>query len=106
MDVVYPYKGYVFTWDSGKAALNMVTHGITFEQACDVFFDPFYWMGLDLEEHEERWDIVGYSTLVGRDRPLFVVAVEKKEEDAWRIISARYATPVERRRYEEDNDTD
>jgi uncharacterized protein len=105
MDVAHTHKGYVFVWDSGKAASNLAKHGVSFEQACDVFFDPFYWMGQDPEESEERWDIIGYSSLVGRESPLFVVVAEKGEE-AWRIVSARFAEAAERRRYEEGNDTD
>ena len=56
-------------------------------------------------ENEERWIIVGHSYLAHPINPLYVVAAEKAE-DTWRIISARFATPAERRRYEEDDDTD
>ncbi len=105
MDVIYVHHGYHFTWDSEKAATNLKIHGISFEQACEVFLDDFYHMYADDEESEERWRIVGYSYSVHPIHPLFVVAVEKGE-DAWRIISARFATPMERQRYEENNDTD
>jgi len=48
---------------------------------------------------------MGHSYLAHPIKPLYVVAVEKGE-NAWRIISARFASPAERRRYEENDDTD
>jgi uncharacterized DUF497 family protein len=40
VDVHYIYQGQSFAWDSRKAASNRVKHGIAFETACEVFFDP------------------------------------------------------------------
>ncbi|MBI5248052.1 MAG: BrnT family toxin [Desulfomonile tiedjei] len=105
MEVAYSVEGYVFVWDSEKADLNLEKHGISFEQACDVFFDVFYRMYPDTCEYEERWNIIGRSHCAHTIHPLCVVAVEKGEE-AWRIVSARLASRSERRRYEEDDDTD
>ena len=105
MDVTHVFEGYTFVWDSEKAETNLRKHGISFEQACEVFIDDFYKMFPDIHAKEERWIIVGYSYPVHSFKPLCVVAVETRE-DAWRIISARFATPAERRRYEEDNDSD
>ena len=51
---------------------------------------------------QERWAFVGHSK---SGRLLFVVAVEQGEE-AWRMVSAREATPQERKRYEKEGDTD
>ena len=47
---------------------------------------------------EERFALIGYSE---SGRLLYVVSVEKADE-AWRIISARLATKMERYRYEEN----
>ena len=33
--------GIQFEWESEKAATNLHKHGIAFETACEVFFDPF-----------------------------------------------------------------
>ncbi len=85
--------------------MNRQKHGISFEQACEVFFDDFYKMCPEIHENEERWIFMGHSYLAHPINPLYVVAVEKAE-DTWRIISARFATPTERRCYEEDDDTD
>ena len=42
MMVVYRLQGVEFEWDDQKAQRNILNHGITFEEAAEVFFDPFY----------------------------------------------------------------
>ncbi|MBI5497277.1 MAG: BrnT family toxin [Deltaproteobacteria bacterium] len=86
-----------FTWDSRKALANREKHGVSFEEAVTAFEDPLgaFWRDL---LHPERMLLVGISE---QQRLLVVVHVEVAE-DATRIISARRATPHERRRYEED----
>jgi len=41
MDVHFTYAGQRFRWDAQKATSNLAKHGVRFEQACEVFFDPF-----------------------------------------------------------------
>lgn len=101
MDVEYVFQDAVFTWDSDKAEANLRDHSVSFEEACEVFFDPLYEMiEDDSVEGEQRWDLIGYSKA---NRVLFVVGAEQ-EEDAWRIISARELENRERFRYEEEDD--
>ena len=104
LDNRYVIQDCVFTWDSDKAESNVRKHdGVSFEEACEVFFDPLYHMEEDTSsEGEQRWVFVGYSK---SNRPLCVVAVEEGEE-SWRIISARQLEPEERRRYEKEDDSD
>ena len=45
MNIVYQLQGVEFEWDSNKAQSNLDKHGITFEEATEVFFDPFYQVG-------------------------------------------------------------
>lgn len=45
IDVVYRIQGSEFEWDSDKAQSNLVKHGVTFEEAVEAFFDPFYQTG-------------------------------------------------------------
>ncbi len=40
MDVTYPLQGALFEWDENKAQTNIQKHGVTFEEAAEVFFDP------------------------------------------------------------------
>ena len=97
MDVRYELNGTAFVWDEEKARINIATHdGITFERAAEVFFDPFF-RQVDATRNEEARDaVIGFDTL---GRLLFVVHIEVEDEYI-RIISARKATPQERKDYD------
>ena len=41
MRIEYSLYGIGFEWDPQKAAKNLHKHGVAFENACEVFFDPF-----------------------------------------------------------------
>lgn len=84
-----------FEWDSEKAVANEEKHGVTFEEAATVFLDPRAQDQLDAE-HPENVVTIGLSRLA---RALYVVSTERGERI--RIISARKATPAERRLYSE-----
>jgi uncharacterized DUF497 family protein len=45
MDSYFILRGIEFVWDEDKAQTNLQKHGITFEEAAEVFFDPFYQAG-------------------------------------------------------------
>jgi uncharacterized DUF497 family protein len=96
MDIVYQLQGVEFEWDEAKARSNIANHGVTFEEAVEVFFDPFYQGGDASTEDEAREFIIGYSLA---QRLLLVVYVDRGERT--RIISARQATRSERKLYEE-----
>jgi len=97
MDVLYRLRGQQFVWDSAKAETNFGKHGIRFETACEVFFDPF---ACDVDastEDEQRFAAVGETKT---HKLLFVVHVIR--EDDWiRLISARPAEAAERKLYED-----
>ena len=40
MDITYQLQGVLFEWDENKAKINIQKHGVTFEEAAEVFFDP------------------------------------------------------------------
>ncbi|MCA9924886.1 MAG: BrnT family toxin [Anaerolineales bacterium] len=96
MDVVYYLQGHAFEWDSNKARTNQEKHGVTFEEAAEVFFDPFYQVGDAVRNNDQRDFIIGYSL---SERMLLVIFLERRERT--RIISARPATRQERKLYEE-----
>ena len=89
-----------FEWDENKSRLNRNKHAISFEIATEVFADPFCLTISDRAVHgEERfWTIGRLENLV----MVVVVHVNRDEqgEEITRIISARKATPRERRFYE------
>lgn len=91
-----------FEWDVEKAEANQRKHGISFVTAARVFDDPFVITIQDrVEGFEYRWQ--SFGTVAGY--PLMMVAHVDRDEDGEeiiRIISARLATPRERRRYGQD----
>jgi uncharacterized protein len=40
VNVRYSCRGLVFEWDPDKAKANLRKHAVSFESACEVFFDP------------------------------------------------------------------
>lgn len=84
-----------FEWDNNKAELNFQKHKITFEAAALVFKDPDRIEIYDSvhSNFEDRYITIGKVNDI-----LFVVYTER--QDAVRLISARLATPKERRLYE------
>jgi uncharacterized protein len=95
MNVIFCIQNVEFEWDSNKALSNQDKHGVTFEEATEAFFDPFYQSGEASVGLEYREFILGYSL---SQRLLLVVFVERGTRT--RIISARVATREERKLYE------
>jgi uncharacterized DUF497 family protein len=89
---------FIFRWDKKKARRNLRDHKISFEEASTVFGDTLSRTIDDPlhSEDEDRYVIVGQSL----QRRLLVV-VHTIRGDTIRIISARVATPTERKDYEE-----
>jgi len=97
MDEYFELNGIGFLWDRAKARENLQKHGVSFEQACEAFFDPF------LRVVEAGTDAEARDTVIGMDlhwNLLFVVHVAI-EDSRFRIVSARKATRSERTFYEE-----
>jgi uncharacterized protein len=97
MNEYFVLNNITFVWDGEKAKTNVVKHGgVTFEQAAEVFFDPFLVVVDASRNEEERDAVIG---LDARWSLLFVVHIER-EDNVIRIISARRATQQERLDYE------
>jgi uncharacterized protein len=96
-----------FEWDENKNRANQRKHGVSFEAAAQVFFDPLHVSIQDrVEGGEQRWRTCGMAGGFA----LLVVAHATTEDDddgqtveVIRIISARRADRREKRRYEEEN---
>ena len=97
MDVLYQFGPLDFVWYVHKAAAIIAKHGVRFEQACEVFFDPLVRV-VDAGVADEARD--GLLGQTNNGSLLFVVHIEI-ENDSIRIISARPATAIERKNYEE-----
>ncbi|GGA55490.1 BrnT family toxin [Sphingomonas psychrolutea] len=85
-----------WVWDEQKAATNYRDHRVRFETAMLVFDDPMFLSVPDPQPDDDRWRTIG---MVGATT-LFVVHTVIDENGVGRIISARRATPRERRVYE------
>ena len=89
-----------FDWDPSKARRNLHEHRVDFNEASTVFADTLSITISDPDhsDEEERWVTVGLS-----NRHRLLVVVHTEEEETIRIISARRADRIERRKYEEGN---
>jgi uncharacterized DUF497 family protein len=88
-----------FDWDDAKARDNYAKHGVSFAAAKRAFHDAFAveWLDDRVDYGEDRYNLIGMV----EGRLLFVAYTVRNE--VIRIISARGAEPLERRRYYEDN---
>ena len=86
-----------FEWDLTKAQENLLSHGISFDEATTVFGDPLAGTISDPDhsEGEARLVTIGWTA----NRRLIVVS-HTEEGDTIRVISAREATAHERKQYE------
>ena len=92
-----------FEWDPIKARTNQRKHGITFEEAVNVFDDPYALFERDRTDDETgelRWHAIG---VLGDVMVLLVAHVVREEgqDEVIRLVSARRATRRERSRYEQ-----
>jgi len=90
-----------FEWDPEKAASNLEKHGLSFEEASTAFGDPLSRTMPDPlhSDEEERFVLMGMAS-TGR----LVVVVYTDRDETNRLITARLATPAERRRYEQTHE--
>jgi len=85
-----------FEWDAGNLTKNLVTHGITNEEAEEIFFRrPVLAETTRPRDQEKRWFVIGPSEEGRIVRAVFTVRNRKI-----RIISARVASRKERQNYE------
>ncbi len=90
-----------FEWDETKNRINQEKHGVSFEEAKEVFDDALQISKLDhrFNYFEERWITLGAT----KKEKLLVVAnlfFTDEGEEIIRIISARKANNHERKTYE------
>src|SRR3990172_12941324 len=85
------------TWDPSKAQANFRKHGVRFSDAEGVLLDPNAISRDDPTADDERRFVSLGLDIVGK--VVVVVVYTYREEDV-RLISARPATPNERRQYE------
>jgi hypothetical protein len=89
-----------FVWDENKSRRNRIKHKISFDTAQLVFEDAFALATVErIVDGEERWQTLGI--IAGIVAVVVAHTVEEEDgEEVIRIISARKATPRERKIYE------
>lgn len=92
----------MFEWDKHKNTVNSKKHGISFEEAAEVFEDPLHISVLDkrFDYYDERWITIGAT----KDGRIIVIGhlyyITENSEEHIRIITARKAAKKEREQYE------
>lgn len=88
-----------FEWDETKDSLNQRHHGVEFSLAAQAVLDPhrLEWFDLDHSDQEDRWTIIGMAGSVAVI--LRVTISEREDGEVIRLISARKASPEQRRLY-------
>lgn len=84
------------TWDQAKNLANLQKHGVTFEEASELFATADYLEIFD-EEHsttEDRFIAIGEIR-----RGVVLVVWTERDDESVRIISARWATRHEQALY-------
>jgi uncharacterized protein len=83
---------------SEKAASNVRTHGVSFEEAASVFGDP---MAGTIPDPVHSTDEPRFVTIGMTPAQRLIVVVHTDRDERIRIISARPATRAEKRKHEE-----
>jgi len=97
VDVSYTLHEIKFEWDERKSKTNIRKHKVSFETACEAFFDPFLRVvNGGIVEGEPREAVIGMTE---NWRLLYIVYIVG--DDVIRIVSARTAEKQERKIYEE-----
>lgn len=88
-----------FEWDREKAARNERLHGVSFEEATELFTteaDVLEIFDVERSDTEDRFKSIGPIR-----RGLVLVVWTERAEDVIRIVSAWWATTSEERAYRE-----
>ncbi len=93
---------YHFEWDPVKNKTNLRKHGISFEEATEIFLDPLQ-LSIPDNEHgelEERWITLGNNQAHQLRLVVHTFMTYHQDQVTLRIISARPATRHEQKQYE------
>lgn len=86
-----------FEWDDAKNQTNQRRHGVSFDEAAELFRSGEDYLEIFDAEHsvtEDRFISIGPIS-----RGLVLIVWTERDEETVRIISARWATDTERDMY-------
>jgi len=87
------------SWDPAKSVANRTKHGVSFEEAQELFTSGVDYLEIFDDAHsddEDRFLAIGPIR-----RGLVLVVWTERDEQEIRVISARWATPREAQRFTE-----
>jgi uncharacterized DUF497 family protein len=87
-----------FEWDPAKDETNRTKHGLSFEEAAELFKTDVDYLEIYDEEHSDEED--RFIAIGPIRRGVIVVAYTECDDDVLRILSARMATKKECQRFE------
>lgn len=90
-------------WDDAKNLANQRKHGISFEEAREIFASHSDYLEIFDESHSESED--RFIAIGPVARGLILVVWTEQDDDSIRIISARWATEREQALYHSYMDT-
>jgi len=91
----------IFKWNGQKNLSNIQKHGIDFETASLVFYDPKALTVQDrIENGEERWQTIGVINEIVMVLVAHAISYDDDDSEIIRIISARKADRKERKYYD------
>lgn len=76
-----------FEWDDAKARANWKKHGVTFEEACAIWDDPYFYQSRISGGTEDRYLVIGKVS--SRVYLSAIVTFRGREGESIRLISAR-----------------
>jgi uncharacterized DUF497 family protein len=86
-----------FEWDDVKNAANQDKHGVSFEEASELFTSGEDYLEIFDAAHSDDEDrVIAIGPI---NRGLVLIAWTERDEDVVRIISARWANPREKKLY-------
>ena len=86
-----------FEWDPVKAQNNLTKHGVSFDEAATVFGDP---LAVTIDDPDHSQDEQRFLTTGLSKRQRLVILAHADRGGRVRMITAREATPAERKQYE------
>lgn len=90
------------TWDETKNRANQRKHGVSFDEASELFTSGVDYLELFDEAHSEEED--RFIAIGPIRRGLVLIVWTERDEETIRIISARWATRRETQLYRDHSD--
>lgn len=88
-----------FEWDPAKNETNRAKHGLSFDEASELFKTDVDYLEIYDDKHSDEED--RFIAIGPIRRGVIVLAYTERDDDVLRIVSARMATKKERQRLEQ-----